>query len=262
MSVDLKAAFDEVKDEISSSVKGRLGSPFVGVFIFAWIIWNHRFLFALFSEKKLEMRFGYIDEVLYPDVWSFLGLNFAGPLASAAVYIFAVPWITEFVIGWNLKMKRRVLAKEMESDGRNPLPELDSQQMRHDINDRNKRINEQREGIAKLGHKLSRSDAVVAVLSNSSRAGPQLKNFLCAGVMRLDLKPPMGGSRYEFEKEGHVKVIWEGSPVMKGAAKWRLDGMNLVVMNLDGAEIVTLEFDPSVAEFVERTGAGRRLDIS
>ncbi len=262
MSVNLKAAFDEVKAEISSSVKGRLGSPFVGVFIFAWIIWNHRFLFALFSEKKLEMRFGYIDEMLYPDVWSFLGLNFAGPLASAAFYIFAVPWITEFVIGWNLMMKRRVLAKEMKSDGLNPLSEPDSQQMRSDISDRNKRINEQRDVIARLGHRLSRSDAVVAALSNPSKAGPQLKSFLCAGVMSLDLRPPMGGSKYAFEKEGHVKVIWEGFSAMTGAAKWRLDGMNLVVMNLDDAEIVTLEFDPSAAEFVERTGAGRRLDIS
>jgi len=80
--------------------------------------------------------------------------------------------------------------------------------------------------------------------------------------MRLDLKPAIGGSKYEFEKDGHVKVVWESSSAMKGAAKWRLDGINLVVMDLDDAVIVTLEFDPLGAEFVERTGAGRRLDIS
>lgn len=262
MSDDVQDVVSELKDEVKSLIRGRLANPFLGAFLVAWLAWNHRLFFVLFSSNSLEYRFKYVDDKLYPDVWSFSYMNFLGPLLSCAVLIFLIPWVVEAVHRWNLKMKRRLHAAELRSEGLNPLSEAQSLALRNSVWDRNKRITEQRVRIGEDDQNIARLSAMVSALLDTHDTQKNLEKFLCAGTMSVTSGVmPIGSSKYVFERDGNVRAVFESATAIRDVATWKCTGLELFLMDVDGKVLTTMRFDARQGVYEELYSGVRRLGL-
>ncbi|PNY71484.1 hypothetical protein C1750_14640 [Stenotrophomonas pavanii] len=261
MSDDVQDVVSELKGEVKSLIRGRLANPFLGAFLVAWLAWNHRLFFVLFSSNSLEYRFKYVDDKLYPDVWSFSYMNFLGPLLSCAVIIFLIPWAVEAVHRWNLKMRRRLRAAELRSENRNPLSEEQSAQMRDALLERDRLIDDQRAAARKDTQKLARYSAMVSVLSSSLESEEAVKRFLLSGSLRLHSNFHGAESTYRFDNAGKVSRVVEAAGALGGVASWKLAGLNLSLLDNEDELIATMAFNAHKGLFEERSGLERKLGI-
>lgn len=130
MSDEAKNTLDAVKEEIKDAVSARFSSPLLVAFIISWLAWNHRLIFVLFSDLDVDKRFAFIDENLYPTALAFIGLHILGPFVSALLYIYVLPWPTEWVYKWNLKRQSRLRYAKLQQEGERLLSEQEGLQLR------------------------------------------------------------------------------------------------------------------------------------
>lgn len=104
---------------IQAQLNERISSPLSGSFIISWLLWNHRIIVVLFSDKNVEAKFNYIDNVLLGDgvLWTF-GYVFFFPFLIALAYIYVYPYPALWVFEFHRKMKIKLsnAKKKIDND--------------------------------------------------------------------------------------------------------------------------------------------------
>jgi hypothetical protein len=110
----------ETLKEILSSVadwfKHRIINPFFAAFIFAWLTINWRLVLAILSDEKYREKIRWIDQTLYPRPWEASWYCLFQPLAIAAFYIFAGPYIFRYIISYYRQQQNATKKRLMEVD--------------------------------------------------------------------------------------------------------------------------------------------------
>ena len=155
MTENTETTMDAIKEEIKSIAVSRFSSPFLGAFIVSWLLWNHRLIFTLFSSIPISDRFKYIDETLYPSFSLFFNYNFAGPFISSLIYIFIIPWPTEWVHNWNLHRKLRLRYAELRSEGKRLISEEESYTLKESLAEMRAKLEDRRRDLVAARRKTS-----------------------------------------------------------------------------------------------------------
>lgn len=104
----------EILNSLRLQINERLNSPLFGSFIIAWVCWNHRLLFVLFSSQPVEKRFEFIDSQIYATGWNVWNNGVIKPVLSAILFIYLYPIISKhFYAYW---LKRQVELKELRDN--------------------------------------------------------------------------------------------------------------------------------------------------
>lgn len=70
----------------------KLSSPFFGAFLASWIIWNHEYLFIIFSDTlPVEQRFNLAHDLLYPTWQLGIGRALVAPVVTSVLFILLYP---------------------------------------------------------------------------------------------------------------------------------------------------------------------------
>lgn len=93
----------EILNSVRLQINERLNSPLFGSFFVAWVGWNHRLLFVLFSSQPVEKRFEFIDTQIYPTAWVVWNDGIIKPVLSAILFIYLYPIISKHFYGYWLK---------------------------------------------------------------------------------------------------------------------------------------------------------------
>jgi hypothetical protein len=101
----------EIFNSLQLQINDRLSSPLFGSFIVAWVSWNNRLLFVLFSNQPVEKRFDFIDKQIYPTAWDVWNSGVIKPTLSAILFIYLYPIISKHFYGYWLK--RQVELKKL-----------------------------------------------------------------------------------------------------------------------------------------------------
>ncbi|MEN5365630.1 hypothetical protein ABE571_04430 [Stenotrophomonas sp. TWI273] len=196
------------KEEVKAAALSRVNSPFLGAYLVSWVLWNHRMIFALFSGMPLGQRFHYIDEVLYPTAKTFALYHFLGPILSTIVYIFLVPWPTEWVHRWNLQRKLRLKQADLRADGHRLLTEAESVELQ-------KKVGELRTTLAEMRGELTGERRKVRALSMKTlegRRADEIERILINYVTSQPFKIRAGraefkdGTTMRFNRDGAVEI--------------------------------------------------------
>ncbi|MBI2724912.1 MAG: hypothetical protein HYX42_01550 [Polaromonas sp.] len=101
----------ETWKEIWGAFKGqladRVGNPFAGAFLIAWVTLNFRLLVVLFWVEPYKEKFKYIDQELYPHIGYWALRGFILPVAFAYLYLLTYSWLTT----WTVAHYRRMQSK-------------------------------------------------------------------------------------------------------------------------------------------------------
>ncbi len=243
----------ELKEQVKSAFSSRLRSPFVGVFIFSWIAWNHRLLFVLFADMRVGKRFDFIDSELYPTLERFVAYNLLWPMLSSLVYIMLVPWVTELVHRWNLWHQRRLREADLRSQNLDVLTEQQSSELRGDVSARNRLIDDLRQKLTRQENLSKMLAAMHGELINAASDKPQttLQDYLLCDVFvtrtTLDMNADL--SVHAFEEDGHVhsRGVSRGRAVK--AENWRFDHKNLQLLCANGEVIASFRFNSANGRF-------------
>lgn len=243
MSKDENSTIEEVKEELKNVVASRFNSPFFGAFLLSWLAWNHRTMLVLLSSLSIDERFHFIDERIYATWWSFLLLNFIGPLASTVAYIFLLPWPTEWVHRWNLYRKRRLREADLISEGRRLLTREEGDSLRTQVEQLKDRLEENR---AKLVDEIRKNSAIAMRLlegMDDNTAQSVVHKYLTSQAFLL-----------ENTRRGEAPVIWKFKhngevqiPGVNGTTKWRIeDGtVHIIDTELKNDGLGELAFNPN-----------------
>lgn len=230
MSDDVKETLDATKEEIKSAISSRFNSPFLGAFIISWLAWNHRLIFVLFSSMSVDERFHYIDERLYPTLTAFLAFNLGGPLLSALGYIFLMPWPTEGVHRWNLKMKERLRNAERVSQGSTLLSQTESDELRANVEAKRKIIVEQRGKLRDLARQRAALRALTVRNEPLEVANRFLEDYLKSQPFNIG-KAQYGITQetWKFLEDGAI----EGNKVEVLSQWFVVDGVLVLLFGAD-----------------------------
>lgn len=88
---------DSLGKSISNVVDERLSSPLVSSFVIAWALINYKFFVILVSDASITQTFELIRQICFPDWQAYLLKGLVYPLMAAALYIFALPYPSQFV---------------------------------------------------------------------------------------------------------------------------------------------------------------------
>lgn len=260
MSDETTSVLTELKDEVKGAFSTRLRSPFVGVFIFSWIAWNHRALIVLFADMKVSKRFGFIDDELYPSTAQFFTSNLVLPLVSSLVYIGVVPWVTEAVHRWNLWMQRRLRQAELRSQGLELLTGQQSAQLRERVGRLNQTNLDLKGKLAKQEKATKRYRAMHAELSRNDDDMPlaEIMDYLLSDSFAAKAVSDLGAelSVHAFDGDGqvHSRKVSRDRSVM--AETWSFRGNTLELASSEGDLIASFVFNAATAQF-EGSAYGR-----
>lgn len=124
--------FEDLIKTVKAQLYDRVTSPLLGCFLLSWVIWNYKFIFALFSSMKIEDKFKYIDNVIYKGASDYLIQCLALPLITTAFFIFIYPYPAKFT--YEFFRKRQVELKEIQQklDNETPLTKEEAKKIRSD----------------------------------------------------------------------------------------------------------------------------------
>lgn len=86
-------------------VADRLGNPFAGAFLIAWVAFNFRLLVVLFWIEPYREKFQYIDEMLYPHFGYWLLRGVVLPILGAYAYLFLYARCTTAAVAYYRRMQ-------------------------------------------------------------------------------------------------------------------------------------------------------------
>ncbi|MTZ12800.1 hypothetical protein GNE00_03535 [Pseudomonas sp. JL972] len=184
----------EIVDALREHIKERAASPLSGAFIVSWLLINHKLLVVLFSDVKPWVKFGYINNHLYPDLASLALSGIAYPLLMASFYIFIYPLPARKALLFTLEQKRRTTLEKFEAEKliplsyeqvleriaplRDKIADLEQEaERRETTTDRLKKIIEgQEKSISELGTKISeKQQALDSLEVDLSKAENEIK---------------------------------------------------------------------------------------
>lgn len=100
---------NEYVTSIKAHLYDRTVSPLFGAFALSWVGWNYKFLLVISSKLSVVEKLTYIDDKLYPNILTCIGVGLVIPLLTAAIFLFVYPWLAEPFYGY-VKSKQKELA--------------------------------------------------------------------------------------------------------------------------------------------------------
>lgn len=91
------SALDSLGKSIGEVIDERMSSPLISSFAIAWAMINYKFFVILFSDTPVKQTFLLIQEICFPDTWSWILKGLLYPLAAAMAYLFLLPKPSQFV---------------------------------------------------------------------------------------------------------------------------------------------------------------------
>lgn len=261
--------FEEASQSLKAYLYDRTESPLFGAFIASWILWNHRLLFVLFSDKDFSDKFQYVDSTLYPSFTVF-GVPLDGffhpefhlyPLMTAVFLLWGYPYPAKKVFSYwkscqiDLKHERQKLENEellSKEDAHKLRTSMREQATTHrteisekdkEISDKDKQISDQKTELTNLKEK---AEARAASLPTDQ----ELKKWLTQNNFVLVFQPRKGSADatgsantkdITFLKDGEV-----GKGKNQHENKWRVTEGKLEIINDKGAVFST--FTPMLNE--------------
>ncbi len=96
----------DILESTKQSLLEHLSNPLISSFCVSWCLWNWKFLVILFSNATVSQTFHLVETVAFPDFWSCFIRGFLLPLISSAIYIFVLPYPSQFVYAFSLKRQK------------------------------------------------------------------------------------------------------------------------------------------------------------
>lgn len=125
---------DEFSKSLKASLYDRMVSPLFGAFLISWCLWNYRFVLVLFSSMKIDKKFTYIDQILYPhqfpySLYEFFPL-FVGPLLAAILFIILYPYPAKWVYRYARTRQKELKEIRQKIEDETPLTIEEAQKIR------------------------------------------------------------------------------------------------------------------------------------
>ncbi len=97
-------------ETLFSTANNRIRNPFIGSFIFSWIVFNWKPIsYFLFSDEKTRIKILFIEET-YENVWNAVML----PLIFSLFYVLILPYLNQFIQSITFKAEKERRKKEQE----------------------------------------------------------------------------------------------------------------------------------------------------
>ena len=185
----------------------RTSSPFLGSFVFYWIICNYKFLIVLFSKLEPEKKLESIEK-LYPEeiftLWkgfdihyyTLLGNGFLIPLILTLLYIFVVPYPSRYIYKFWKNKQNDLIKIKNNIDDKTPISEIKAKNLRNSLYDLQKKYYEQFEEITNLRSLINNSNDIPNILpkkeervpENLIEENPKIKNLIITTKMSIILE--------------------------------------------------------------------------
>jgi len=124
---------EELWKSIRANLYVRTSSPLSGAFIVAWLIWNYKAVFVLFSSMPILDKFSFIETIHFTDWTIAAGQGFVYPLLSACAVILLYPiparWVYQYTKIHQNKMKK--IRQEIEDDA--PMTLAESRELKQNL---------------------------------------------------------------------------------------------------------------------------------
>ncbi|MNM83534.1 hypothetical protein D3C81_955970 [compost metagenome] len=242
-------------EAVRGTFLSRFNSPFLGAFLVSWLVWNHRLILVLVSGMDVDKRFNYIDQTLYPTATYSLWMNLGGPLVSTLVYIFLLPWVTEWVHEWNLSRAKKLSEATRRSKGEELLGREESERYRVDRERRLEQIDNLNKKVEQANIELAGWRAVAAVRLDSKDPAAAIIGFLTSQKFTFtDGGQPFSSVRVKISFGPMGNVFLSGRSELDDVERWEVRRNQLVLSGKDGAEMAVFTMTPESARFVAESG--------
>lgn len=252
MIEDAKEAGLGVWNATKDAAVARLASPILGPFLLSWAACNYRFFFILFSDSPLETRFQLIDQWFSLSWGHLLGRGFAFPALITAAYILLLPFGTEAVHRWNLKMKRRLREAELESAKVELLTRQESNLRVHQMQQQEEKLRKL-EAKASLARKSELRWKLAAMSDDEmfSDGHQVMREFLQSAAFEFR-KAGKGGpplSQIVFLDDGGAFFSNDFLATTVRVSSWALNGLDLILFDSSENAVGNFEFRHSGSYF-------------
>ncbi|KQO26315.1 hypothetical protein ASF11_00955 [Acidovorax sp. Leaf76] len=195
---------DAVKDFFSSIreyVRDKTANPFWGAYVLAWVAVNFRLIVVLLASGEAAQKIAYIDDTLYPSLTVWLVRFWLGPMALAAFFVVASPflqrWVTTFTRARDAETIRQLLRIEEQE----PLTKEQADRLRKQLHD------ERARRMAEVDELKAENDELRQQLDSVARAQTLQKDEPDKGVVeRTDTSPSSNQDSFKFRESDFISV--------------------------------------------------------
>jgi hypothetical protein len=164
---------DDLIKSLKAQLYDRVASPLLSSFLISWAVWNHRiFVVMTSSDLKLQQKFTYADEVLYPHFYEVAFKGFIWPLLSALALLFIYPIPGRWVYQYVRKEQKRLKEIQQKIDDETPITQEDAKELRAAIRKADaefqKEIAERDKLIVRLREEIEKQDAKSTIDNENS----------------------------------------------------------------------------------------------
>jgi len=121
--------FDDIVKGIREYVSDRFMSPLGASLTVSWCLWNYKALLIVLSGESAIRKINLLHLVYQDNAYSAVHLA-AGPLATAAFYILAFPYPSNWVYSYSLRRRKEALDLKREIDDQTVLTHEESRALR------------------------------------------------------------------------------------------------------------------------------------
>lgn len=126
---------DQIVSQFRDEISKRVRHPFLVSFFLALVSVNYKIFFVLASGDGYQVKFNYIENVLYPCYWDVLLGFFCWPLVSAMFFVFVWPLVDTEISAIAIRLDNRRKLKLLLDSRREPI-DKDEQAQYFEKNDR------------------------------------------------------------------------------------------------------------------------------
>ena len=119
-------SINELLQSVKVNLYDKATSPLFGIFLFAWVSWNYKFLIILTSGLKPHDKFNYIETHIYCDKIDFLVNGILPPLGIALAFIFIYPYPAREVYKFYRKRQNELLTIKKETGETKPISKVEA----------------------------------------------------------------------------------------------------------------------------------------
>lgn len=122
--------FDDIVKGVREYVSDRFMSPLGASLTVSWCLWNYKTLLIVLSGESAIRKIHLIHLVYQDSAYSAVHLV-AGPLATAAFYILAFPYPSNWVYSYSLRRRKEALELKRAIDDQTVLTQEESRSLRN-----------------------------------------------------------------------------------------------------------------------------------
>ncbi|MRI42296.1 hypothetical protein D5301_08655 [Stenotrophomonas sp. MH181796] len=260
--------FDDIVKGIREYVSDRFMSPLGASLTVSWCLWNYKALLIVLSGESAIRKIHLLHLVYQDNAYSAVHLA-AGPLATAAFYILAFPYPSNWVYSYSLRRRKEALDLKREIDNQTVLTHEESRALRAqfeemDLEHRsatlrlNSRIDTLKE---QLKQAIDERDGALKKLNDVHvTAADPVMDEEHGGVQEIVLSKLQWRAIDVLGRSGNqVSISTLAGPLELGAA-----AVGLLLRDLEEMGLVYLEYDyqTDAPEFAGLTDVGLRLFMS